>query len=250
MNAIVSGEVGKTYKETELQIGPTPLDSTMAAEESKEDPGAEEETSLFRNLKLREAPMTSNLQLCSPRRNRNLPEYDSVIGETVCAMTLEEVDAIRHKLSTASESQKERWHEQGLDPLALYFRELAARSSPLPLGATWRPTVSKVNLYISTYLSTKLEAWEMENPQVKRVKSARMLEPAQFARFEQLAAEHSRCFMPQSKLDRPLNDYVAFAALRTHIAWTGEKQQKRETSPASRRRLFEKGNIGRLEDED
>lgn len=227
MNAIISGEVGKTYKEAELQIGSTPLDSTMAAEESRKDAGAEE-TALFRNLKLREAPMTSNLQLFSPRWHRDQPQYVPVIEKTVCAMTLEEVDAIRHKLSTASESQKEQWHQPGVDPLALYFRELAARSSPLPSGAA-RPTiVSSVNLYTCIYLSTKLEACEMKNPQVNRVKSTRVMDSALFARAEQLAAEHSRWFMPQSKLDRSLNSYVAFTASQTHLAWRLEREGRCE----------------------
>jgi hypothetical protein len=146
MNAIMSGKVGETYKEPELQIGPTPLDSTMAAEESKEDAGAEEETALFRNIKLREAPEKFTLLLAG----RSWHPYPSV-EETVCGMTLEEVKAIRIKLSTASESQKEHWRWHHVDPLVLYFRELAARSSPPRLGAARPNAVYRIKFIPMEY---------------------------------------------------------------------------------------------------
>lgn len=231
LKAIISGEVGKTYKEPELQIGPAPLDSTIAAEESKEDAGADEETALFRNLKLREAPTGSSLQLFSPRWNRYLPQYDPIIEKVIGVTTLKEVEAIRRVLSTASEIQKEQWHQQSVDPLALYFRELAAG------------IVSKFNFYIYIFIYTEPEARELENPQV----TARLRESARHRFAEQLVEEHNRGILLQYGLAKvpkgQLYECVAQAAHQAHRAWRGAGQRRREWSPASRRQLFEEEGL-------
>ncbi|MCJ1250095.1 hypothetical protein MMC30_007321 [Trapelia coarctata] len=132
LNAIISGEVGDPERRIEQQLGPIPLGSTYTVKEKEEDSEAGEEIALFRNLKLKEATTSPSQHQDNPCPNEDLPQFDHpVIGQIICGTPSQEPKAIQRGLSTASESRKEIWHQQTIDPVILYFRQVAAKTRKL-----------------------------------------------------------------------------------------------------------------------
>jgi len=79
--------------------------------------------------------------------------------------SLQGLEVLHEKVRTAAKSQKEKWCQHSIDPIALYFRKVAAKALPRTCGAAQRSIVASLDYYIISYVVTQLEAWEAEYPE-------------------------------------------------------------------------------------